>query len=98
VPLLLLLLQIRARRLFPSMLGEFIGAVLLSINLGLSLRFSIFRYSGTIIAGIATAAALELRSRRAFLQRMTAQDTGKQQQQQQAVQACSGRARQRLLG
>jgi hypothetical protein len=30
--LLLLLLQIRARRLFPSMLGEFIGAVLLSVN------------------------------------------------------------------
>jgi hypothetical protein len=47
---------------------------------------SILRYSGTIIAGIATAAALELRSWRAFLKRMTGQQ---QQQQEAAVQACN---------
>jgi hypothetical protein len=85
--LLLLLLQIRARCLLPSMLGEFTGAVLLSVDLGLSLRASVFRYAGTIIAGIATAAALELRSRKAFLRRMTGQQ--QQQQQHQGVQGCN---------
>lgn len=58
--------------LLPSMVAECTAAVFLSLNFGLPLNASIFRYAGTFLAGLTTAAVLELRGRAAFLQRVCA--------------------------
>lgn len=52
-------------------MAECAGAVALSLPLGLTLGASVFRYLGTVLAGVITATALELHSRRSFLSRMS---------------------------